>query len=242
MTTRDGATYVSSRRKRQLAQPRTFADQAAEMIREIIVSGEIKGGDRLNEVALSQMLGISRSPIREALNLLASEKLVVLNPGKGAFVPTITPMMLHELGEARLSLECAAAALAAVRATDADIEAMERVLADAERTLRADDSRWPAEFDLHDLILRASGNSVIEELASSVNTRMRLARLASGHNRTRAREAYEEHVAIVDALRARDPRAAEKAVHAHLELAVVSARDALTRKDTTADRPTRRRP
>ena len=210
-----------------ILQPRKFTDQAADGIREMILTGAIRAGDRLNEVALSQMFGISRSPVREALNALASEKLVVFIPGRGAYVPEFDLDSVRQLGEARQSLECSAVRLVAMHASDAEINEMVELLHEEETLLERDASRFPVDLDLHQMILRSCKNEVIQELALSVNTRLRLARLASGQNPIRAREAHREHLGIVGALQRKDPEAAVAAMADHLDCASTSAQNAM---------------
>src|SRR5262245_61461910 len=103
---------------------RSFADEAAKLIRHMILSGHFAPGERLNELQLAGVLQISRSPIREALKALSSVGLVRMVPGRGAFVADYDLATVRHLIEVRLALECAAARLVAERATDEQIEAI----------------------------------------------------------------------------------------------------------------------
>jgi DNA-binding GntR family transcriptional regulator len=217
-------------------QPRKFGDQAAEVIRQLILDGELPSGERLNEVALAQRLGISRSPIREALNALAGEGLIMFTPGKGAFVPEFDLDTVRQLGEARRALECEAVRLAVTHASEEVLDEIIAVLEKASVSIggNADRGHIP---DFHAMIISNCGNKVIEQMASSVNRQLRLARLVSqAHIPGRVREAYDEHFRIVAAIRSRDAVAAAAAMHDHLSHAILSTQQAMSAKSSAGKR------
>jgi DNA-binding GntR family transcriptional regulator len=198
-------------------QARRFADEVSVIIRQLILSGRFEPGERLNELNLAETLSISRSPIREALQALAAEGIVRAVPGRGMFVATFDAGTIDQLTEVRQALECKAARLAAERADDALIDALERLLASTEEALADPDHSYPRDLDFHQQVLDMSGNLKLVETARSVATQFQLARARSGEAPGRAKAAYEEHLRIYQAIRARDPEAADAAMHAHLE-------------------------
>ena len=211
---------------RERFQPRKFGDQAAEVIRQMILTGELRCGERLNEVALAQELGISRSPIREALNALAGEGLINFTPGRGAFVPEIDLDTVRQLGQARRALECEAVRLVVENATDGALDELyalvERVATDGEAGL------YPPGVDFHSLIVSYSGNKVIEQLAATVHRQLRVARLVSEQTAHRTQQAFDEHLKIVDAVRRRDTTEAVAAMYEHLTRASITAERAMS--------------
>lgn len=209
-------------------QPRKFGDQAAGVIRQLILAGQFRSGERLNEVALAQKLGISRSPIREALNALAGEGLINFTPGRGAFVPEFDLDSVRQLGQARRALECEAVRLAAEHASDQALEEMVALLEETSGSINGEDAQYPYVLDFHGLIISNCGNKVLEQMASSVSRQLRLARFVSGHNPRRAREAYDEHLKIFEAIRIRDATAAAEAMHEHLSHAIINAQHAMS--------------
>lgn len=194
---------------------RSFADEAAKLIRHMILSGHFAPGERLNELQLAGVLQISRSPIREALKALSSVGLVRMVPGRGAFVADYDLATVRHLIEVRLALECAAARLVAERATDEQIAAIGDLLAKTEGVLAAEPGQgYPRELDFHTQVLLATDNPQLVEVASAVSTQVQLARSRSGQER--AEQAYAEHDAVYQALRDRDPARAEQAMRDHI--------------------------
>jgi DNA-binding GntR family transcriptional regulator len=210
-------------------QPRKFGDEAADVIRQLILSGELPSGERLNEVALAQRLGISRSPIREALNALAGEGLINFTPGKGAFVPEFDVDTVRQLGEARRALECEAVRLAVAHVSEAVLDEIVAVLEKTSLSVRGEGEPHSHVPDFHALIISNCGNQVIEQMASSVNRQLRLARSVSfAQNPARVRAAVEEHIRIAEAIRRRDAVAAAAAMHDHLSQAILSTQAAMS--------------
>lgn len=203
----------------QAAPP--YSEQAAAILRDAILNGRYDPGQRLNEVELSTALQISRSPIREALRKLVDEGLVVLRPGRGAFVAGFDEHEIRDLMELRVALDVLGARLAAERATD---EAIERIKKSIESTTAAHlrkASSPPWSSDVHLLILEASGNRKLRERGAVLHAQLHLARFRSGASTPdRATEAHDEHVAVVEAIRRRDADAAERAMREHLSHAL----------------------
>lgn len=193
-----------------------YSEQVAQIIRRSILSGRYEAGERLNEVEISTSLGISRSPIREGLRKLADEGLVVLKPGRGAFVASFAMDEVRELLEFRQALDVMGARLAALRATEAQMAEIQHSLEAATVAHKGGDPVPPWSSDFHILILAASGNKRIAERGAEVHRQLRLVRFRSGSAAGRAQEAHDEHQAILDAIRAQDVELAGQRMQDHL--------------------------
>lgn len=195
--------------------PLPYSAQAADIIRSAVLQGRYELGQRLNEVELSTSLGISRSPIREALRKLAEEGLVNLVSGRGAFVASFARQEVSELLELRLALDVLAVRLAAERGTPEDHDRLQVAADDMTSEHQATDSTAPAP-DFHLMIYGAARNGKLREHGRSVHTQLRLARFRSGASSDRVREAHAEHLAILAALRDHDADAAAARMSEHL--------------------------
>lgn len=199
---------------------RRFSDDFARILRERIVRGEMAGGDRLNEVQLSQEYGISRSPIREALMSLAGEGLVTFVAGKGAFVREVGIDEVRDLGEVRQALESFAVERIATTATPEQLDRLTEHLG-------VGDHVGGSDADFHRLLLELAGNERLTQYAQHVIARLRMARARSADLPGRIGEATAEHRAIVDAVRSGDAAAASAAMREHVARATESACAAL---------------
>ncbi len=212
-------------------ETRSFAQTAVGLLREMILSGGYGPGERLNELAISEQLQISRSPIREALQTLAGQGLVHFIPGRGAFVTDFDIDSIRELGELRIALESRAARLAASRATSAQLNEIRLILTHSEKAIRSgeiDDlldysdrtiqsgGDYPQKLDFHQAVLNASHNQRLVDAADTAATQFRLARARTGREAAWAAEAHEEHRVIVEALERHDPETADVAMEEHL--------------------------
>jgi GntR family transcriptional regulator, rspAB operon transcriptional repressor len=202
---------------------RRFSDDFAKLLRARILSGELDAGQRLNEVQLSKEYGISRSPIREALQGLAGEGLVQFIAGKGAFIGGLTVADARDLGGVREALETHAVGIVVDR-LDAENLAMLRASVDVLEGSYADDVD---RFDFHGTILRLSGNPQLEHHAASVTAHLRLARSRSAATTGRLAEAGGEHRKILAAIERGDRRAAVEAMRSHIQRATQNACTAL---------------
>ena len=181
--------------------------QVTEILRDAILSGQLTPGSVLIERELAERLGLSKTPVREALSLLNHEGLVQTVPRKGYFVSPITVQDVHNYFSLRLILECASAEMAAARATEEQIEQLASLVPDG----------YPAEdipqllgrnVEFHDAIARLSGN---ERLAALIRKLLlEMARIiAVGY-------VPQEHEKVMLALRARNPKAAAAAMREHI--------------------------
>jgi DNA-binding GntR family transcriptional regulator len=216
---------------------RTYAEIAAEVLRERILSGELAAGARLNEVALSTALQISRQPLREALRTLHGEGLVELTRGRGATVARFDLDALHQLGDIRLALETATARLAAQRADRDDLTRLTTVIAEIEDALRDPARPYPRHTDFHGVLAAATKNPRLTHAVDEVKQQLRLARARSGNDPGRARQALLEHRAVCDAVVRADPDAAEQAMRLHIEASLKAMLALVTDSDTVREQP-----
>jgi DNA-binding GntR family transcriptional regulator len=192
-------------------------DQAVGILRDQILDGTYEPGSRLNEVEVAEAMGMSRGPLREALQRLVAEGLVDLVPHRGAFVRSFSPVELQQMYEFREIVESGAARLAATRATDDDVAALRAMLHETDQLLGiTSDVAYPATPDFHRRILELSGNPALLRAGTELQTQVRIARQSSGRKPGRARAAYDEHGEIVSAIERRDAEAAAVAMSRHL--------------------------
>lgn len=218
------------------AEASTYARQAEEILRNLILSGAFAPGQRLAEVELSQKLSMSRSPIREALQVLANEGLVRIVPNRGAFVVLHDPQRVEQLYEVREGLEVVAVRLAAARADAAELAALNLLLKATSLGLeRSADHRYPANLDFHTHVVRLARNPLLAKLFRDVDLQLRLARGRSGSHPGRARVSLADHVGIYGHIAARDADGAEAAMRRHIRGSLVNALELLRARTSDAE-------
>ena len=149
-------------------------DVVFNTLRQAIITGEFAPGERLMEIALANRLGVSRTPVREAIRKLELEGLVVMIPRKGAEVAKITEKDLRDVLEVRSSLEELAAELAAERMNDEVKEKLEKALKEFEEAIESDDNAAIADSDVdfHDVIFEATGNARLIQIINNLREQM----------------------------------------------------------------------
>lgn len=169
-------------------------------LRERILGGAIPPGERLVEGRLSEELGVSRMPVREALRQLAAEGLVTIEPRRGASVTEFSSEQMRELVEVRATLEGLNAKLAAKRHDPEQIAELERILEEGTRLAESDDVAATTQLNqyFHDALGNVAANSVLQDIMRSLRDRTAL--LFAPINRTRGKQNWEEHAAILRAV------------------------------------------
>jgi DNA-binding GntR family transcriptional regulator len=197
---------------------RRLVDDATQALRDAILSGRFPAGARLKQIDLADRLGISRTPIREALGRLQQEGLVELLPGGGVRVRLLDLDEAVELYDLREVLDGLAARLAARRRTAGALARLERALGRMAQCLgRRDANQWfPAHVAFHDEVFRAAGNQRLRALSSVVRLSIRHFHPLLLTTEHRLEEAYREHRAIFEAIAAHDGEAAERLARAHI--------------------------
>lgn len=185
-------------------------------LKEIAVLYRIRPGEHVNEIELARSFGVSRTPLREALNRLVAERLLTFQPNRGFCVRKLERREIFDLYELRRHLEVAAARLAIERASDAEIAGL-RAFWD-EVVERAADTGTDALLELdeafHVRLVGLSGNAEMVHALDLVNARIHFVRWVDMENRRS--ETYDEHRAIVDALAQRDEARCVRELDAHI--------------------------
>jgi DNA-binding GntR family transcriptional regulator len=185
-------------------------------LRQRIVNGQLKSGERLREVELASLLGVSRTPVREAIKRLESEGFASYVSSRGAVVTELTPEQAVEFYAMREILEGAAARFAAQHAYPAEIQMLEYLL-EAERQLGEDpEEQANLNRKFHGSIYGMAHNRYLLAVLTKARDYMVLLHKTAYFAPGRAESAYREHVAIVDAIRRGDAQAAEEAARAHI--------------------------
>ena len=212
-------------------------ERAAARMRAMIIHGELEPGSPTQETKLSEALGVSRTPLREAMKLLAAEGLVELRPNRSPRISEIKTDRILELFEALAGIERLAAELAAQRATERELQRLRLLQTRMEQYHRDGrlDDYFAINGEIHGLIVRAAKNAPLREAHETLLSRAERARyLALGAER-RWRNSVEEHAAILAALEARDGELAGRLLSAHVQRTGTALLEVLPK--TTLSRP-----
>lgn len=189
-----------------------------ETIRNAIVSGNLKPGERVMEVQMAESLGVSRTPVREAIRKLELEGLIIMLPRKGAYVADLSVKDLTEVMEIRASLEGLAAGLASIRIDAAEIEELEIYALKFHKSIDEDvDALILRDFEFHDAIFKASRNERLIQLNNNLIEQVQRFREIYHKKVNKSKETSREHYAIVEAISNGDVDKAEKLARIHIE-------------------------
>ena len=206
----------------------SLAEDAAQKIREMILLEKLPPGTALPERDLADALGVSRTPMREAIKLLAHDGLVQYTASRRPFVADPSLEEICNYLRVQGALEALAGELACVQASDAQLREVDRlnqaILAGADGDKVASFNR---DMAFHDAIVRASGNAALMETHERYNARLWRARFMSSQRRVSRESTRKEHQSIVQALLARDTTAASKALKQHLKTAETNIAQAM---------------
>ncbi|MDQ7841453.1 MAG: GntR family transcriptional regulator [bacterium] len=202
----------------------TLSREAYRVLRSAILGRRLPAGQKLVVRVLAEDLGLSPTPVKEALAALEREGLVVAVPHRGYRVPTITPHDIEELYALREIMEGLAAALAARQGGERCRAQLERLLVRQQARVQAGDVEGYGDLDLafHRCLREASGNARLSRVAESFNGQIRLLISTSAQLPGRLPVSLQEHKAIVRAVKAKDPAAAEAAMRHHVQQAGVA--------------------
>jgi len=205
----------------RLDQYKPLRDIVFEGLREAIITQALKPGERLMESELAAELGVSRTPIREAIHKLELEGFVYVLPRKGAFVAEISLKDIQEIYEIRTILEGLASSLAAVRATSEEIEEMERCLLRESNLLESEDinATVAEDVNLHNAIYRAARNERLVNTLNILREQIYRMRVASTALPGRKKKSLEMHRKIVEAISERKPDLARELAEKHMRFA-----------------------
>lgn len=194
-------------------------DVVFNTLRQAILKGELEPGERLMEIQLADRLGVSRTPIREAIRKLELEGLVLMIPRKGAEVAKISEKSLRDVLEVRRSLEELAIELACQRMTDEDMEKLEESQQAFQAAIQAGDAMSIAESDehYHDIIYNGTGNSRLVQILYNLREQMYRYRLEYIKDADKRQILLVEHEHILKAIKERHVAAAKAAAREHID-------------------------
>jgi DNA-binding GntR family transcriptional regulator len=193
-------------------------EEVADRIRELITEGLLAPGSKLNERILAAQLGVSRTPLREALKLLAGERLIELHPNRGASVARLLREDIEHLFELMSALEALAGELAASRRTDSELTELralhfEMLAAHVRRDLPA---YYRINREIHQLINRCARNPALTETYDAINLRIQSLRFQSNYNPRKWDTAVQEHDEMLKAMTDRNASAMRSLLATHL--------------------------
>ncbi|GJD93469.1 GntR family transcriptional regulator [Methylobacterium iners] len=197
---------------------RYLHDEVVDRMRDLIRSGELEPRARVNEGELTERFGISRTPLREAIKILATEGLLELLPNRGARVASLSQTEIEEMIEVIAGLEATAAELACRRISDDEVGAIE---ADHDAMVEAWKRRDTSAYfrlnrGIHEAIMEASGNATLESIYTSLSGRIQRSRYAVHQTEAQWAEAVAEHERMIALLHARDGAALATLMRTHI--------------------------
>jgi DNA-binding GntR family transcriptional regulator len=200
----------------EFKRPNSIRQAAYEHLREAILTGSLIPGKRISEPALAEKLGLSRTPIREALQYLAKEGLVEIVPHKGARVRCLSLKEIREVYEVRAILESEGARLAALHASEQEIEQINNQL-DLLNHISPNDflAQRQADMAFHAAFVAAGQNQTLQRLFNDLQGSLSLLRTYTS-TFSQTSETQAQHLLILKAIAARQPEAASQAAKAHV--------------------------
>ena len=200
-------------------EPRSLRDRAYDEIKRRIITLEFKPGAYLNEAQVSDELGIGRTPVHQALDRLMIEGMVEVIPRKGVLVKAVSMEEVRNLIEVRLINEPHAAGVAAEKATDAQLDDLQRILDESEKARADRDIETLMNLDraFHQGIARAAGNEVMTDVITTLQDRLARFWFISLSADDQLDRVDDEHSRVMEGLRSRDPAMARAAMSHHID-------------------------
>lgn len=194
-------------------------DVVFNTLRQAILTGELKPGERLMEIHLADKLGVSRTPIREAIRKLELEGLVTMIPRKGAEVAQITEKSMNDVLEVRRAMDALCAELACERITDEETQQLGQACVTFEAAVKTRDVKRIAQADveLHDIIVKATGNQRLVQLINNLSEQMYRYRFEYIKDASQHQRLIEEHRVIYESILKKDRETASQAARMHID-------------------------
>ncbi|WP_170397515.1 GntR family transcriptional regulator [Ruegeria arenilitoris] len=213
----------------------TLHEELVERLRNLVVEDVLKPGEKVPEKQLCDSLGVSRTPLREALKVLASEGFVVLQANRGARVASVTREELENTFPVLATLEQLAGELACQHMDSAEIELIESRHADMLEAYNSHDRQayFKANQDIHQALIRGARNDILESHHKLLAARVRRARFMANLSDERWAQAIDEHEAMMELLRDRDADGLGKSMKLHMMNKLSALVKALEAEDET---------
>ena len=194
-------------------------DVVFNTLRQAILTGELKPGERLMEIHLANRLGVSRTPIREAIRKLELEGLVTMIPRRGAEVAQITEKSMKDVLEVRRTLDALSAELACERISKEEEEALKQACLNFEAAVKTKDTKAIAKADvaIHDIIAAATGNQRLIQLINNLAEQMYRYRFEYIKDASQHERIIEEHRIIYESIVKKDKEAAAEMAKTHID-------------------------
>jgi len=188
-------------------------------LRQAIILGELKPGERLMEVHLAEKMGVSRTPVREAIRKLELEGLVNMVPRKGAHVADLSVKDIMDVLEVRACLDGLATSLAATRITQDEIKELKHIHTQFINYIEKDNLQGSIKKDVefHDVIYRSSRNERLIQITSNLREQVQRFRVIYLKDYSNTKDIINEHNDIIDALIAKDPSKAQEVAQKHIK-------------------------
>ena len=197
--------------------PRALYEEVAELLRQRIFQRELEPGSWIDELKIAEEYGISRTPLREALKVLAAEGLVTMKVRRGAYVTEVSDKDLADVYHLLALLESDAAGVVAQRATDAELTELQALHAELEAALPDRDRFFALNERFHMRVLDIANNRWREQMVADLRKVMKLNRHNSLFKTGRIDESLAEHRAIMAALLARNAALTQQRMHEHFQ-------------------------
>ncbi len=194
------------------------ADKIAETLEQLVFSGDFQNGERLDELKLAQQFRVSRTPIREALQILVASGMAEQIPRRGVFVRQPGPVELMEMFETMAELEAVCGRLAATRITDAGLARLIEAMVGCTEAAKAGDldAYYTQNEIFHQAVYKGAANAYLEKQALALQNRLKPYRKLQLRFRGRLEQSLDEHRKIVAALKAAEPDKAAQALRDHV--------------------------
>ena len=208
-------------------------DVVFNTLRQAILRGELKPGERLMELQLAAKLGVSRTPIREAIRMLEQEGLAVTIPRKGAEVAKMTEKDMEDVLQIRDALDELAAAIACEQMTKEQLDALKNTMREFEESTKTGDVKRIAQADVefHDIIYQATGNPKLVTMLNNLREQMYRYRVEYLKDEKNYPTLMKEHSEIVDGLIVKNKEKVTNAMHKHVKNQVVAVKEIIREQE-----------
>ena len=206
--------------KLEISNYKPLREIVFEYLRNSILNGELEPGERLMELQLAQQLGVSRTPVREAIRKLELEGLVEMIPRKGAYVADVSIKDILDILEVRMFLEGLAAYFAAERMSDEEIEELKGISKKFENEIVTMEKEEMIELDnkFHDMIIKGSRNNKLLQIVQGLQEQFQRFRVIYFNEYNEHEDLVKYHTAIVNAISNRDSKKAQDYAQTHVEM------------------------